>query len=50
MERDCDNCARCGRDGCKAWDCDFVPRKEAIEVWKREQEASDGRTEEKEHV
>ena len=32
--RDCENCARCGRDGCKSWDCDFIPRKEAIEAWK----------------
>ena len=32
--RDCENCARCGRDGCKAWDCDFIPRKEAIRAWK----------------
>ena len=32
--RDCENCARCGRDGCKAWDCDFIPRKEAIKAWK----------------
>lgn len=31
--RDCENCARCGRDGCKSWDCDFIPRKEAIEAW-----------------
>lgn len=37
--RDCDNCARCGRDGCKSWDCDFVPRKEAIEAWKEKKAA-----------
>ena len=35
--RDCDNCARCGRDGCKSWDCDFVPRKEAIDAYKKQQ-------------
>lgn len=39
--RDCDNCARCGRDGCKSWDCDFVPRKEAIEAWKEKHETAD---------
>lgn len=33
-DRDCENCARCGREGCKSWDCDFIPRKEAIEAWK----------------
>lgn len=38
MDRDCENCARCGRDGCKSWDCDFVPRKEAIEAWKEKKE------------
>ena len=38
--RDCENCARCGRDGCKSWDCDFIPRKEAIEAWK-EKKASE---------
>ena len=44
MDRDCDNCARCGRDGGKAWSCDFVPRKEAIEAWKEKygKERSDG--------
>ena len=43
--RDCDNCARCGRDGCKSWDCDFVPRKEAIEAWKEKYETADRKTE-----
>ena len=33
-KRDCENCARCGIEGCKHWDCDFVPREEAIKVWK----------------
>ena len=32
-DRDCENCARCGREGCRSWDCDFIPRKEAIEAW-----------------
>ena len=43
--RDCDKCARCGRDGCKSWDCDFVPRKEAIEAWKEKYETADRKTE-----
>ena len=43
--RDCDNCARCGRDGCKSWDCDFVPRKEAIEAWKEKHATADRKTE-----
>lgn len=43
--RDCDNCARCGRDGCKSWDCDFVPRKEAIEAWKEKHETADRKDE-----
>ena len=33
MDRDCDNCARCGRDGCTSWDCKYINRKEAIEAW-----------------
>ena len=43
-DRDCDNCARCGRDGCKSWDCDYINRKEAIEAWKEKhgKERSDG--------
>lgn len=32
--RDCEKCARCGRDGCQSWDCDFVPRDEAIRLYK----------------
>lgn len=43
--RDCDNCARCGRDGCKSWDCDFVPRKEAIEAWKEKHKTADRKNE-----
>lgn len=40
MDRDCDNCARCTRNGCTSWDCDFIPRKEAIKAYieKREKE------------
>lgn len=37
--RDCENCAHCGRGGCKSWDCDFIPREEAIEAWKEKQRA-----------
>ena len=36
--RDCDNCARCGRNGCTAWDCDFIPRKEAVKAWKEKRD------------
>ena len=43
--RECDNCARCGRDGCTSWDCDFVPRKEAIKAWKEKHETADRKTE-----
>ncbi len=43
--RDCENCARCGRDGCKSWNCDFVPRKEAVEAWKEKHEAAGHKTE-----
>lgn len=33
-DRDCNNCVR--HDGeCTAWDCDYIPRKEAIEAWKQ---------------
>ena len=45
MDRDCDNCARCGRDGCKSWDCDFIPRKEAVEAWKEKQKENSERIE-----
>lgn len=41
-DRDCENCARCGRDGCKSWDCDFIPRKEAIEAWKEKYRSEKG--------
>ena len=34
MDRDCDNCVRCGRNGCTAWGCEYINRKEAIEAWK----------------
>ena len=44
--RDCENCARCGRDGCKSWDCDFIPRKEAIEAWKEKYGKTERMTEE----
>lgn len=33
MDRDCENCARCARNGCTSWDCDFIPRKEAIRAY-----------------
>lgn len=34
-DRDCNNCIRCTPDrGCTSWDCDYINRKEAIEVWK----------------
>lgn len=34
MDRDCNNCVRCGRNGCTAWDCDYINREEAIKAWK----------------
>lgn len=35
-DRNCNNCVRCTPDkGCTAWDCDYIPRKEAIEAWKQ---------------
>ena len=35
MDRDCNNCIRCTPDrGCTSWDCDYINRKEAIEVYK----------------
>ena len=34
MDRDCDNCVRCGRNGCTSWGCEYINRKEAIEAWK----------------
>ena len=33
MERDCKNCIRGTIDGCTAWECDYINRKEAIEIW-----------------
>ena len=34
MDRDCNNCVRCGKDGCTAWGCDYINREEAIKAWK----------------
>lgn len=33
MERDCKNCIRGTIDGCTAWDCDYINRKEALKIW-----------------
>lgn len=45
MERNCNNCIRCTPDkGCTAWDCDYIPRREAIEAYKEKmaKEQKDG--------
>ncbi len=35
-DRDCMNCVRNTPDqGCTAWNCDYINRKEAIEAWKQ---------------
>lgn len=34
MERDCTNCIRNAPEkGCTSWDCDYINRKEAINVY-----------------
>lgn len=33
MERDCKNCIRGTIDGCTAWGCEYINRKEAIKAW-----------------
>ena len=42
--RDCENCIYARPFGgendnrCTAWDCDYIPRKDAIELWKKTRE------------
>lgn len=33
-ERDCKTCAYRSIDGCTAWECEYINRREAIAVWK----------------
>ena len=33
-DRDCKNCIRGTIDGCTAWDCEYINRREARAVWK----------------
>ena len=42
MDRDCERCARCGRYGCTAWECEYIPREDAIEAYKEKQEKERG--------
>lgn len=41
MDRDCDKCVYARPYGgkydnrCTAWECEFIPREDAIEAWKR---------------
>ena len=38
-ERECNKCLWATRDGnCASWDCEFVPKREAYEAWKRTKE------------
>ena len=47
--RDCNNCIRCTPDrGCTAWDCDFISRKDAIELYKSVTRCKDCKYAEKE--
>lgn len=43
MDRDCKNCAYSSPtdgigNGCTAWNCEFIPRKEAIKAYKEKME------------
>ena len=39
MKRDCDNCIFAQRSGgCVAWECEPIPIKEAVRVWKKAEE------------
>lgn len=33
-DRDCKNCIRRTIDGCTAWECEYINRTEAIEIYK----------------
>jgi len=33
MDRDCKNCIRYA-EGCTSWDCEYINRNEAIEIYK----------------
>ena len=41
MDRDCKKCAYSSPNGCTAWDCEFIPREEAIAAWKEKHKNDD---------
>ena len=48
MDRDCDRCVYARPYGgehdnrCTAWECEFIPREDAIEAWKRRTDRPQG--------
>lgn len=46
-ERNCDNCVFATRSGgCRSWECEFIPIREAAAAWKAAQERKSDEKEE----